>query len=141
MKIDNNLWKIFAERNLVLVTILDEKSGKENIMPARWCTRCSNEPEMVAVSIGLTRYTHELLEKNKYFGISIPPEDFDYQFIGTHSGRDFDKFEQANIERIYSSHKVPLVKCALLNLELEKYDTFKTGDHTFFIGKVLEPVF
>lgn len=131
-------WKIFAKRNVILVTTKDTSTGIENIMPARWCTRCSTEPPLIAISIGLERYTHELLEKNKYFGISIPNENFDYKFIGSHSGRDIDKFNYEKIEKIYGKHGTPLIKDALLNIELEKYSSFKTGDHTFFVGKVLE---
>ncbi|MGV8151760.1 MAG: flavin reductase family protein [Candidatus Nanoarchaeia archaeon] len=133
-------WEIFAKKDLVLVTTRDEETGKENIMPARWCTRCSKEPPLIAVSIGLTRYTHELLEKNKYFGIAVPNKGFDYEFIGSHSGRESDKFYEAKIEKIYGKYQVPLVKSALLNLELEKYSTFRTGDHTFFVGKVLNTI-
>jgi flavin reductase (DIM6/NTAB) family NADH-FMN oxidoreductase RutF len=130
-------WKIFAKRDIVLVSIKDKETGKENIMPARWCTRCSTEPPLIAVSIGLTRYTHELLEKNKYFGIAVPDKNFDYKFIGSNSGREMDKFNEAKIERIYGIYGVPFIKNSLLNFELEKYGTFKTGDHTFFVGKVL----
>jgi flavin reductase (DIM6/NTAB) family NADH-FMN oxidoreductase RutF len=131
-------WKIFAKRNVILVTTRDENSGKENIMPARWCTRCSTEPSLIAISIGLDRYTHELLEKNKYFGISIPNENFDYKFIGSHSGRDIDKFRESKIEKMYGKYGTPFAKDTLLDIELEKYSSFKTGDHTFFVGKVLE---
>jgi flavin reductase (DIM6/NTAB) family NADH-FMN oxidoreductase RutF len=133
-----NPWEIFAKRELILIMTKDEETGKENIMPARWCTRCSNEPPLIAVSIGLTRYTHELLDKNKYFAIAVPDKDFDYSFIGSHSGRDIDKFEGGEIERIYGKYKVPLIKRALLNIELEKYESFRTGDHTLFVGEFLE---
>lgn len=134
-------WKIFAERKLVLVSVGDLETGKENIMPARWCTRCSNEPPLIAISIDLTRYTHELLEKNDYFGIAIPNESFDYSFIGSNSGRNIDKFKEANIERTLGKYGVPLIKEALLSMELKKYGVpLKTGDHTFFIGQVLETI-
>lgn len=133
-----NPWKIFAERNLVLVTSKDFETGKENIMPARWCTRCSNDPQLIAVSIGVTRYTHELLERNASFGISVPSDTFDYSFIGSHSGRHFDKFIEANIERVHGPVTgVPFINDSNLKIELGKYSSFKTGDHTFFIGKVL----
>jgi len=133
-----NPWEIFAKRKLVLITTRDGETGKENIMPARWCTRCSNEPPLVATSIDLTRYTHELLEKSQYFGIAVPNEAFDYNFIGSHSGRNVDKFQEAQITRIYGKTGIPLVQDALLNMELEKYSSFRTGDHTLFIGRVLE---
>lgn len=131
-------WEIFAKRKLILVVTKDTETGKENIMPARWCTRCSNDPSLIAISIGLTRYTHELLDKNEHFVIAVPNEDFDYKFIGSYSGRDFDKFKEENIETKPGKYRVPLIKNALLNIELQKYSSFKTGDHTFFIGKVLE---
>src|SRR3989344_4916271 len=90
-------WEIFAKRKLVLVMTRDIETGKENIMPARWCTRCSTEPPLIAISIGLNRYTHELLERNQYFGIAVPNETFDYKFIGSHSGRDVNKFKEEKI--------------------------------------------
>ena len=133
-----NPWEIFAKRDLILVVTKDENTGKENIMPARWCTRCSNDPSLIAISIGLTRYTHELLERNNYFVIAVPDKNFDYKYIGSHSGRDVDKFKKEKIRTEIGKYGVPLIKDALLNIELEKYSSFQTGDHTFFIGKVLE---
>lgn len=133
-------WKIFAERKLILVSVKDVQTGKDNIMPVRWCTRCSQEPALLAVSIAQTRYTYELLERNRYFGIAVPPASFDPAFIGSCSGRNTDKFTAGNLERFYGKYGVPFAKGSLLDIELEKCSSFRTGDHTFFVGQVLDAV-
>lgn len=55
------------------------------------------------VMVRYSRYTYELLENSKEFTVSIPlNKDVKGKlaYCGTHSGRDVDKFKEANINTI-----------------------------------------
>jgi len=41
-------------------------------MTAAWCMPASHKPPMVAVSIGLKRFSHELILKGREFAINVP---------------------------------------------------------------------
>ncbi len=135
-------WQNFSPEWVVLVVSKDKenKLEKANIMPAGWCMRCSFDPPLIAVSIGKSRYTHELLEKSEEFVIAVPNKELIeiVKFTGSCSGRDVDKFREAKIE-VEKASKVslPLIKKATLNFECKKYRSFKAGDHTIFLGKIL----
>lgn len=61
------------------------------------------------VMVRYSRYTYELLEKSKQFTVSIPlSNDVKKQlaYCGTYSGRDVDKFKEANIT-IMDGQKIP----------------------------------
>ena len=53
---------------------------------------------MMAISIGLTRYSLEVFRNAKEFVISMPSESQEEEtmFFGTKSGRDYDKFVEMN---------------------------------------------
>ncbi len=131
-------WEKIKPERVVLVVSVDEK-GKPNVMPAGWCMRCSFDPPLIAVSIGKTRYTHSLLKKSKEFVIAVPNKELIdlVKFTGSCSGRDVDKFKEAEIETAKGKGSVSLIKKATLNLECEKYNECDSGDHTIFIGKII----
>ena len=58
---------------IVLVVSCDTE-GKPNIMPAGWSMITSDQPPMLAVSIGHTRYTRQLIEETAEFVLAFPNE-------------------------------------------------------------------
>lgn len=131
-------WKKIKPERVVLVVTKDKI--KPNIMPAGWCMRCSFNPQLIAISVGKTRYTHKLLSLSKEFVIAIPNKELInlVNFSGSCSGRNIDKFKKAKIET-KKAEKVdlPLIKKATINFECEKHSSCDSGDHTIFIGKIL----
>ncbi|MFH1933409.1 MAG: flavin reductase family protein [Pseudomonadota bacterium] len=120
---------------LYIVTV---KAGNGiNGMTAAWVSRVSRNPPMVMVSIGHKSYTNELIKKAGYFVVNTLAQG--QQEIGKHfgfvSGRDVDKLK--DIELIEGESGAPILKEAMSYLECEVSDTFITGDHTLFIGKVI----
>ena len=69
--------------------------NKPNVMTAAWTGIICSDPVITYVSIRPSRYSHELISKNKEFVINIPTckiaEAVDT--VGVKSGRDLDKFE------------------------------------------------
>ena len=113
-----------------------------NIMPAGWSMRTSFTPPLFAVSIGLERYTHDLIMKYREFVISFPSEKNERLILKTGgcSGRDVDKFEEFKIKNIKRAEKVnlPLLVDSFINLECTLESFHDTGDHTIFVGRVLK---
>lgn len=94
--------------------------------------------DTVAVSMNHENYTHECMEKNKKFAISILAENTEMNtiaFLGFQSGRDKNKFEK--IDTMYIEN-LPIVKNSVGYLICEIVDKLDTETHTIFIGKILD---
>lgn len=116
-------------------------SGHEemNVMTADWVTVLSMKPFMVGIAIAPKRYTHTLIEKCKEFVIAVPTLEMlkDVWIAGTISGPR--KLEKLAITFIDSKKvRVKSIKEALANLECKVVDKQKYGDHTFFVGEVID---
>ena len=118
-----------------IVTV--KANDKMNGMTASWVSRASRNPPMLVACIGHRSYTNELIKKAGYFVVNTLAEG--QQEIGKHfgfvSGRDADKLKE--IEYIEGESGTPILREAMSYLECELFDTFTTGDHTAFVGKII----
>ena len=94
---------------------LTVKSGEAlNTMTIGWALigHIWQKPVLM-VAVRLTRHTFSLIENAADFTVSIPSEDMSeaLTFCGTKSGRDYDKFEECNLD-VADSQKVgsPIIK-------------------------------
>ena len=118
----------------------DAKNDRSNIIALGWKMRTSFEPPMVAISVGKTRYSHELLKEAGEFVLAFPGEDLAKQvlFCGTNSGRNVDKFSETGLTHAKAkSVKPSLIGECVVNLECKVAGSIETGDHTIFVGEVL----
>ena len=128
----------YPERTVLVVT--KSETGRDNIMTAGWNMTTSNDPPLLAISIGLTRYSHQLIDETEEFVVSFPSECTEdaVQYCGSHSGRDVDKFKETGLTKVPSSFvKPPLIGEAVVNMECRLFKKMRTGDHTIFIGEIL----
>ncbi len=58
----------------IVWVVSTDKNGKPNVMPAGWCMFTSMDPSMVAVSIGKSKYTCEMLGNSDDFVVAFPSE-------------------------------------------------------------------
>lgn len=134
--------KIDKPTQAVLVTA--RHKNKDNIITLCWWTRTSFEPELYLISVGHTRYSHELIASSGRFAINFLPFELskDVLFCGTHSGRDVEKFEETSLTK-EECEKIdcPRIKEALSFVECKVVSSFETGDHTVFVGKVVNSKF
>ena len=119
-----------------IVTV--QAQGRKNGMTAAWVSQVSFKPPLVMVSIAPARYTYKLIKNSGYFAINTLSED---QFMlakhfGFQTGRKVDKL--AEIEHFEAGHGSPVIKDALAYIECKVIDTHEAGDHTLFIGEVIE---
>lgn len=97
-KIQVNMRSCIQPRANILVSCRDA-NGKNNALAVAYCCNCSYDPPMVMVGIVPSRYSYKIIKETGVFVVNIPlkeqKEMFDY--LGSHSGRDEDKFSNINI--------------------------------------------
>lgn len=121
--------------------ISSKKDDKINGQIANTLFQITSEPPTVAVSINKQNLTHEYITASKAFAASIISKDAPMSFIGNwgfKSGRDLDKFKDANF-RTGNITGVPIVlDNAIGFLECEVLSSTDVGTHTIFIGKIVD---
>jgi flavin reductase (DIM6/NTAB) family NADH-FMN oxidoreductase RutF len=119
---------------VVLVTV------GENIMTAAAFHFYSFTPPMVMVGIMPEKYSYELLQREKEFGINIPRADQLelVRFCGKVSGRNSRKYVEAKLTpRKAAVIRGHLIEECPLNLEcVVVHQVDHPGTHRWFIGEV-----
>ncbi len=134
-----NLHHLLYPRQTVLVT--SSFGGTDNVMAADWSTPVSFDPFIVAVSIGKTRHSAEVVSKSGEFVLAVPPFSLKEKvlYAGTHCGREEDKFKEGGIAKDKAwKVKAPLLRDAVANLECRVKSEVDAGDHVLFVGEVVE---
>ena len=123
-----------------VVLVTSQYEGVFNVMAAAWTMPISHDPPLVGVSISPDRFTHSLIEQGGEFVLNVPGVGLAEQvkFCGTHSGRNTDKFQGANLTPVEADLvSAPLVGECLGHLECKVEGSYSLGDHTLFVGRVV----
>jgi len=142
MKINGKINKFYYyafPMQAVLVTCNDEK-GKTNAITIAWHTPISKDPPLYGISVAPSRYSFNLIEKTKEFVINFVPYEKAHiaDFCGKNSGIDTDKIKEMDLTLISSQKlKTPIIKECFSHLECKLYESWAIGDHTMFIGEVI----
>jgi flavin reductase (DIM6/NTAB) family NADH-FMN oxidoreductase RutF len=121
------------------VYLVTTRSGnKVNGMTAAWVSQVSLNPLLVMVSIAPPRYSHTLIKESGIFAINVlTSEQGDLaKRFGYKSGRKIDKF--AGLDYLTATSGAPILAQAYAFLDLKLVHTFTAGDHSLFVGEVLE---
>ena len=133
MSLDHALKKLTT--GIYLVTV---KQGSEiNGMVASWVSQVSFSPPLVMVAIKKERLSHSMIEKGKVFAVNV---------VGTQQKEMVSLFKGKNTsEKRFSTTPFeeretgsPIIKDALAFLDCKLIARIIPGDHTIFIGEVLE---
>ncbi|HEV7768887.1 MAG TPA: flavin reductase family protein [Thermoanaerobaculia bacterium] len=95
----------------------------------------SLHPPLVLVCVAKAVKTHAALLASGVFGVSIlssTQADLSNRF----ASKIDDKFEGVSVRR--GSHGIPLLEGAICTLECKVHEQFASGDHTIFVGEVLD---
>jgi flavin reductase (DIM6/NTAB) family NADH-FMN oxidoreductase RutF len=122
------------------IVMAKDREGKVNPIPVGWIMTASNEPPMLAIAVGKTRYSAETITHSRSFTVAYPSEAMQPLVLafGSASGRDVDKLEEAacatqpalEIDGLLLTDAVANFEC-----ELESY--MPAGDHMIFVGRVV----
>ncbi len=124
----------------IAIAIAKDPQGKYNPITLGWAMRTSHDPPMLAISIGLTRYSLDAIRHAQSFVLSFPATTMvdDAVFHGTKSGRDLDKLAECGTKtQPATSIDGVLLADAVANFECELVGELTTGDHVLFSGRVV----
>jgi flavin reductase (DIM6/NTAB) family NADH-FMN oxidoreductase RutF len=125
---------------LIVLAVCQGKEGPPNVITIGWFMPTSIEPPMVAISVGKTRYSHDLIRDGREFVVAFPPEELrDAMLIcGSESGRDVNKIQKSGLATAPAKIvKPPLLTQCAANLECKVVGECDSGDHTIFVGEVV----
>ena len=116
----------------VLTTAFEDKI---NGMIASWVSQISYNPPLIMAAVHLNRYSHELISRSKCFGLHVlskDQKDFLKRFKGPDPAAKF-----LNIKWIKGKTGSPVFNDCTAWFECEVVNSFNPGNHTIFIGKVV----
>ena len=122
------------------ILVTSRHDAKESIITLAWQSPVSSEPPMAVISVGPSRYSHDIISQSGEFVINVPPFSLLKETVhcGTVSGRDGDKFASAGLTR-EPAQKVAatLIAECIGHLECRVVKEVTAGDHTLFLGQVV----
>lgn len=132
--------RLLHPMHTVLVSCVG-KTAKPNIITLAWAMPTSIDPPLVAISIRPERHSYALIEETKEFAVNIPTMRIlrETLFCGRVSGNKHDKFKETGLTPLPARRvKSPIIKECVAHLECNLHSQFTTGDHTIFIGEIVE---
>ncbi|AHF06536.1 flavin reductase [Desulfitobacterium metallireducens] len=120
-----------------LYIITAQFEEKDNGQCANTCFQITSDPARIAIGINKNNYTHELISKSGYFGVSIldqQGQEFARKF-GYRSGRDVNKFEGVYTHR--GETGVMLLDDVTATMEARVIGQLDAGTHTLFLADVV----
>ena len=121
------------------VYVVTSKVGdRVNGLTVAWASQVSLKPPVVAVAVDKRWYSHELLSVSEHFTVNVLADDQIPlgKHFGSSSGRTTDKLEDVAWEP--GNNGVPKLAGCRAWIECRKIDALSTGDHTLFLGEVVE---
>lgn len=95
-------------------------------------------PPTIAVSVNKENFTHDCIEKNGSFALSILPETIDPKVIGTFgfmSSKNTDKFAETDYQMI---ENLPVLSNSCGHFICKLVNKMDCGTHTVFLGEVVD---
>ncbi len=112
-----------------------------NVMAAEWAFNVSYRPFLIAVHIDRANVTHDEILAAGEFGVNLVSEEqaAAMRFAGHFSKADTEKLSSAVFDTYPGKRiRAPMVRGSLLNAECRLVQHLPIGDHTAFIGEVVE---
>ncbi len=107
-----------------------------NGMIASWVSQVSYDPPLMMVAVHTRRYSHRLIEKGRCFALHVLANtrtDFLARFKGADPNAKF-----ASVDWRPGKTGCPILSDCLAYLECKLKAQFQPGNHTLFIGEVLD---
>lgn len=99
-------------------------------------TSVSLEPMLIQINIGKNTTSHEYISESGYFAVNILAEDQELVstiFAGAPPAERFN-----HVKTWETPHGCPVIEGSLACIEVKVVTTYDGGDHTIFLGEVLE---
>ncbi len=126
-----------------LYIIGSRAAGRRNLMTANWVTQVAFDPKLVAVSVENEALTATLIHDGGVFSVSVV--DRDDRAIVRKFVKPVEHDEESGTLNGFSFHEAttgaPVLDQALAHLDCEVRERVAVGDHTLFVGEVVEARF
>ena len=111
-----------------------------NAMPLAWAMPVSVDPPLIAIAVHPGRHSHDMITFGEEFALNFPSKVIlnHTQWLGMVSGLQGDKIEGSRLP--YFRAKIidaPLLEGCVGWIECAVHDSYTTGDHKLFIGRVM----
>ncbi|MGH9136768.1 MAG: flavin reductase family protein [Acidimicrobiales bacterium] len=127
-----------------LYAVGSRDGDRRNLMTLNWLTQVSFDPKLVGISVEKTAFTHELITAGGAFTVNtVSRED---RAIVRKFTKPVDVELEARTLNGFPFHDGPATGTPVLDqapafLECEVRRAVECGDHTFFVGEVLNCAF
>ena len=124
--------------------LLGSRAGdRRNLMTINWVTQVSFDPKLIGVGIEKTAVTHELVTEGGVFSLStIDRED---RAIVRKFTKPCEWDPEAQTLNGFATHEAatgaPILSQAVAYLDCEVRQAVEVGNHTFFLGEVVDTAF
>jgi len=125
---------------VIMASVRDPKTGKDNIITLAWAGTICSDPPMVSISVRKERFSHAMLKAAGAFVINLTTKElaFATDLCGVKSGRDVDKFALAHLTKGEAEKiNAPLILESPVNLECKIEQILELGSHDMFIARVV----
>ena len=116
-----------------------DRDGRNNALAVGFIANVSFDPVMVMIGIVPARYSWHIVKESRCFVVNLPSKSIkkEFQYLGTMSGRDEDKFKALGLEWENGSVvDAPLLTACPVSIECTVTESIKPGTHELFVGKV-----
>jgi flavin reductase (DIM6/NTAB) family NADH-FMN oxidoreductase RutF len=124
--------------------LLGSRAGeRRNLMTINWVTQVSFEPKLIGVGVEQTAFTHELVTEGQVFSLStIDRED---RAIVRKFTKPAEWDPAASTLNGFAVHEAatgaPILSQAVASIDCEVRQAIEVGNHTFFLGEVVDAAF
>ncbi|MCY3886423.1 MAG: flavin reductase family protein [Chloroflexi bacterium] len=111
-----------------------------NVFAVAWAMPVSTNPPLLAIAVHPSRHSHDMISFGESFAINIPARVLlnHTQWVGMVSGMQMEKLDVARLPHFRAKEvEAPLIEGCVGWIECTVSDTFTTGDHTLFVGKIV----
>ena len=110
--------------------------GQINGMIASWVSQVSYDPPLIAAAVHTHRYSHQLIEKGGSFALHVLAKS-QTNFLSRFKSREpAAKF--LTLKWTAGKTGCPILSECLAYLECELRNNYRPGDHTLFVGEVVD---
>ncbi len=125
----------------VALIVCKSLDGKVDATPIGWFTLCNSNPRSWAICLYNKHYSHKVILETKEYVLCLPSfsQKDDVLYCGTVHGWDTDKLSKCKLKTVPSKKiNPPLVEDSIACFECKVTKTCDAGDHTIFIGEIVE---
>ncbi len=122
-----------------LIVSCRDKEGNDNALVVGFAANVSFDPPIVMIGIVPSRHSYHMIKESGCFVVNLVTPSFsrEYDYLGSHSGKNEDKFKTLNLStRDGSVVNAPLLTDCPVSVECTVIDSTRPGSHELFFGKV-----